>query len=255
MAAREGERMGIDQPLRRRIGAAALVLTALIHPASAQSPAAHPASNGQFLGQSRQYPLLPRELETELALNAAPAHLREGASVLVLGSTGYVTAKQGASAFTCLVSRRGGDLFPVCWDAEGTRALLPIDVDDAKLRLQGKSGAEIDQTIAAGFAAGDYHAPSRAGLAYMLSPLRYRIDARGQITRSSPNPHVMFYGPNLTDADIGGLRGSVAFMNKVGPDGMIIVPLGQTERETILAESQSLIERLERAIGYGSPQP
>jgi len=39
-------------------------------------------------------------------------------------------------------------------------------------------------------------------------------------------------------------------MNKVGPDGMIIVPVGQKERETILLESTSLTERLERAIGY-----
>jgi hypothetical protein len=39
-------------------------------------------------------------------------------------------------------------------------------------------------------------------------------------------------------------------MNKVGPDGMIIVPLGQKEREAIVTESQSLTQRLERAIGY-----
>lgn len=33
-------------------------------------------------------PALPRELEIELALNAAPPHLREGATVLVLESAG-----------------------------------------------------------------------------------------------------------------------------------------------------------------------
>jgi hypothetical protein len=62
----------------------------------------------------------------------------------------------------------------------------------------------------------------------------------------------MFYGPNLTDSDIGGARGSVVFMNKVGPDGMIIVPVGVAERATILAESQSLVDRFERHIGYTS---
>ena len=41
-------------------------------------------------------------------------------------------------------------------------------------------------------------------------------------------------------------------MNKVGPDGMIIVPVGQKERETIVSESQSLTERLERAIGFSA---
>ena len=39
-------------------------------------------------------------------------------------------------------------------------------------------------------------------------------------------------------------------MNKVGPDGMIIVPVGSKERDTILSESRSLIDRIESAIGY-----
>ena len=243
-----------DQRARWRAAAAALVVTGLISPAAAQSPAPRPADR-QFFARSPQYPLLPRELETELALSAAPPHLRGGASVAVLEPGGYVTATRGANAFTCMVSRRGGDLFPVCWDAEGTRALFPLDVDDAQLRLKGKAGAEIEQVLASGFKDGHYRPPSRTGIAYMLSPLRYRIDEGGRITRSNPNPHVMFYGPNLTDGDIGGLRGSVVFMNKVGPDGMIIVPVGQKERETIVLESTSLTERLERAIGYTSAKP
>jgi hypothetical protein len=88
----------------------------------------------------------------------------------------------------------------------------------------------------------------------MLSPVRYRIDEKGHVTRSNANPHVMFYGPNLTDADIGGVRGSLVYMNKVGPDGMIIVPVGVQEREAVRHESQSLVERVEREIGYKAPQ-
>jgi hypothetical protein len=247
--------MSIDHWVRWRVGASALIVVCVIASASAQShDASAPPANGALFAQSRQYPLLPRDLETELALSAAPQHLRDSATVLVLEPGGYVTAARRSNAFTCLVSRRGGDLFPVCWDAEGVRSLLPLDLDDARLRLEGKTGAEIDHMVAAGFASGAYHSPSRAGIAYMLSPLRYRIDERGRVTRSNPNPHVMFYGPNLTDADIGGLRGSVAFMNKVGPDGMIIVPVGQKEREVIVTESQALTRRLEQLIGY-SPQP
>jgi hypothetical protein len=200
------------------------------------------------------HPMLPRDLEIELALNAAPRHLRDGATVLALGSTGYIKAREGTNAFTCLVSRRGGDVFPVCWDAEGARSLLPVDLDEAKLRLSGSTPAEIDRTVADGFKTGRYRAPSRAGVAYMLSPLRYRIDEKGHATRSNPNPHVMFYGPNLTDADIGGVRGSLVYMNKVGPDGMIIVPVGAQEREAVLREAQSLVDRVERQIGYKAPQ-
>jgi len=100
------------------------------------------------------------------------------------------------------------------------------------------------------FKSGQYHAPSRAGVAYMLSPMRYRIDERGGVTRTTSSPHLMFYGPNLTDTDIGGARGAFVFINRVGPDGMMIVPVGQKEREAIVNEAQSLIAQVEQAIGY-----
>ena len=202
--------------------------------------------------QSAQYPLFARALEVELALSAAPRHLRDGASVWVLEQNGYTVARKGTNAFTCVVSRRAGDLFPVCWDAEGARSLLPVDVDDAQLRLAGKSSAQIDETIADRYKSGQYHAPARAGVAYMLSPMRYRIDERGAITRTPSTPHLMFYGPNLTDEDIGGVRGAFVFINRVGPDGMMIVPVGQKEREAIVSETQALVAQVEQAIGLQS---
>jgi len=218
--------------------------------AAPSADAAPGAGSPPRFAQSAQYPMLPRALEVELALSAAPKHLRDAATVWTLDERGYTMARPGANAFTCLVSRRAGDLFPVCWDAEGTRALLPLDFDDAQMRLAGKSGAEIDAIVAQRFKSGHYHAPSRAGIAYMLSPMRYRIDELGGVTRTPSNPHLMFYGPNLTDADIGGARGTPVFMNRVGPDGMMIVPVGQHEREAIVSESQPLVEQVERSIGY-----
>jgi hypothetical protein len=203
-----------------------------------------------LFAKSPQYPLLPRVLEVELALSAAPKHLRDQATVWVLEQNGYTLAKQGSNAFTCVVSRRAGDLFPVCWDAEGARSLLKVDFDDVQLRLAGKTTAEIDEIVAQRYKSGDYKPPSRAGIAYMLAPLRYRIDEHGAVTWTTSNPHLMFYGPSLTDTDIGGARGAFVFMNRVGPDGMMIVPVGQTERTAILSESQSLTEQLERAIGF-----
>src|SRR5882672_5073239 len=148
----------------RRIGVAVSLIVMLGSPAFAQQTA--PADQ----------PVLPRDLEIELALNAAPKHLREGAAVLVLDSTGYVKAREGTNAFTCVVSRRGGDVFPVCWDAEGARSLLPVEIDDARLRLGGSTIADIERAVADGFKSGRYKAPSRTGVAYMLSPVRYRID-------------------------------------------------------------------------------
>ena len=227
----------------------AIVLMSALSPAGAAQSAGG-ASDGARFAQSPQYPLLPRPLEIELALSAAPTHLRDGATVWVLDTSGYAIAKKGANPFACLVSRRAGDLFPVCWDAEGTRSLLPLDVEDAQLRLSGKSGSEIEAIVMERFKSGQYHAPSRAGIAYMLSPIRYRIDEHGGVTRTTSNPHLMFYGPNLTDSDIGGVRGAFVFINRVGPDGMMIVPVGQKEREAIVSDAQSLIAQVEQAIGY-----
>lgn len=234
----------------KRLFVSAMFVLAL--PAAGWSqPAA--AETRQLFAGSPQYPLLPGELEIELALNAAPKHLRDQATVWVLDRTGYTIARKGTNAFACIVSRRAGDLFPVCWDAEGAKSLLQVDIDDAKLRLSGKTTAEIDEIVAARYKSGEYHPPSRAGIAYMLAPLRYRIDEHGQVTRTTSSPHLMFYGPNLTDGDIGGTRGAFVFMNRVGPDGMMIVPVGQTERAAIVGESQALTERTEHAIGYQPP--
>ena len=225
----------------------AIVLMSALSPAGA---AQSTAGDSARFAQSPQYPLLPRALEIELALSAAPAHLRDDATVWVLDESGYAIARKGGNAFACVVSRRAGDLFPVCWDAEGTRSLLPLDFEDAQLRLSGKSDSEIEAIVTERFKSGQYHAPSRAGIAYMLSPIRYRIDEHGGVTRTTSNPHLMFYGPNLTDTDIGGARGAFAFINRVGPDGMMIVPVGQKEREAIVSDAQSLIAQVEQAIGY-----
>jgi hypothetical protein len=226
------------------VGFVLVFVGALTTAAPAQS-----ARAGLFAG-SPQYPLLPRALEIELALSAAPAHLRGAAEVWTLEQNGYVLAKQGTNAFTCVVSRRAGDLFPVCWDAEGARSLLKLDFEDAVLRLAGKSTGDIDRIVHDGFASGRYHAPARAGVAYMLSPMRYRIDERGAVTRTVSNPHLMFYGPDLRDGDIGGARGAFVFMNRVGPDGMMIVPVGEKERQAIVTDSQPLVAQVEQALGY-----
>ena len=234
-----------------------LVAVAALTLASARAVHAQaPRSSGDppLFAQSAQYPLLPPALEIELALSAAPKHLRGSATVWTLEKSGYVMTRQGTNAFSCVVSRRAGDLFPVCWDAEGTRSLLPVDFDDARMRLDGKSSSEIEGIVAERFKSGQYRPPSRAGIAYMLAPLRYRIDDAGHVTRTVSNPHLMFYAPNLMDTDIGGARGALVFINRVGPDGMMIVPVGEKERGTIVSESQSLTEQLERAIGYQPPR-
>jgi len=39
-------------------------------------------------------------------------------------------------------------------------------------------------------------------------------------------------------------------MNRVGPDGMMIVPVGDNERQAIVAEARPLVAQVEQALGY-----
>ncbi len=230
-----------NSSLRASVVATA-VLARLAVPLAAQAPAAgshdHQQRGGTVL-------TLPRDLEARLAINALPKPLRDGAAVLILEATGYVKARPGTNPFTCLVSRRGGNFYPVCFDEEGTRTILPAFADDATMRLKGATEEEVDRQIAKGFEEGRYRPPSRPGIAYMLSPATYMLE-NGKLTRSFP--HTMFYAPFLTDADIGGLIGRTAFVDRPGPHGMIIVLAGQKEREALLSESQALVEEVERQI-------
>lgn len=189
---------------------------------------------------------LPRDLEMRLAVNALPKNLRAGATVLALDSSGYVEARHGSNPFTCIVSRRGGNFYPVCFDQEGARTILPAFADDAVLRLKGASDEEVDRQLAKGFEEGRYRPPARPGIAYMLSPATYMRE-NGKLTRTFP--HTMFYAPFLTNADIGGVAGQSAFVDRPGPHGMIIVIAGQKEREALFAESQELLDEVERQIG------
>jgi hypothetical protein len=199
----------------------------------------HNAGGGKVL-------LLARDLETRLAVNALPKELRDGAAVMILESNGYVKVRSGTNPFTCIVSRRGGNFYPVCFDEEGTRTILPAFADDAVFRMKGSTEQEIEQKLAKGFEQGRYRPPSRPGIAYMLSPATYMMNSE-KLARTAP--HTMFYAPFLTNADVGGMPGKTAFVDRPGPHGMIIVLAGQKEREALMSESQSLVDEVERQIG------
>lgn len=237
----------------RRAFVGILVLSAAVfsNPAFAQVSGksnALPAIAKQ--ARPKQVPLFSRDLEIEFALNALPKQLRENATVLVLEPTGWTKAKEGTNAFTCLVTRQAGDVVPICWDREGAKSVMSVAMDDSTMRLKGMTDPEVNRETAEGFKTGRYRAPSRAGVSYMLSPMRYKIDAQGKITRTPPVPHVMFYAPNLTDEDIGGGRGMPIFVNNVSPQGMIIDPVGEKEKAAILEESAGLTQRVEQELGY-----
>ncbi len=155
--------------------------------------AIHDHSSGKVI-------LLSRDLEMRLAVNALPKELRDSAAILALGPGGYEKIRAGSNPFTCIVSRRGGNFYPVCFDEEGTRTIMPAFTDDALLRLKGLGEEEIERRLAAGFESGHYRPPSRPGIAYMLSPATY-MTTTGKLIRTPP--HTMFYAPFLTNSDVG----------------------------------------------------
>jgi hypothetical protein len=227
--------------MKHHIAICALATILCTVPGLAQEPPKHDhnAQGGKVI-------MLPRDLEMRLAVDALPPHLREGAAIFILTDTGYVKVKDATNAFTCIVSRRGGNFYPVCFDEEGTRTILPAFMADATLRLKGENSESVERHMADGFAEGRYRPPARPGIAYMLSPATYLLN-NGKLTRTVA--HVMFYAPYLTDADIGGVMGKSAFVDRPGPHGMIIVPAGQKEREAMLLQSRPLMDEVERAIG------
>jgi hypothetical protein len=152
--------------------------------------------------------LLSPEKEIELALKAAPAHLRSEATVYLFGKRGYAKARTGTNGFNCMVNRDGtqdGDntLHPTCWDPEGSRTILPVMLRVGELIAQEKSAAEIKRDIDDGFARGRFHSPGKSGIAYMLAG-DVKFDPKtGELASTVFPPHYMIYAPGVTNADIG----------------------------------------------------
>ena len=161
-------------------------------------------ADGNILSQA----LLSPEKEIELALKAAPVHLRSEATVYTFGKRGYEKTRTGTNGFNCLVNRDGlqnGDrsVYPTCWDPEGSRTILPVMLRVGELIAQGKSAAEIKRDIDEGFDQGRFHSPGKAGIAYMLAGDVKFDPTTGQLSSTVFPPHYMIYAPGVTNADIG----------------------------------------------------
>lgn len=201
------------------IGGATLALA--VHFTTAWEAAAQPSTG-------RQPPLMERQREIALARSACPPTIAEKAGVYVLEASGYVKVRESQNGFTAIVQHSvPGAQEPQCMDAEGARAILPRILKVAELRAQGKSPEEIRRVVAEAFAKGVFQPPSRVGIDYMLSTENVVPDDHGVIAPFPP--HVMFYAPFLTNAEIGSegqTGGGPAFVVAQGtPYALIIVPV------------------------------
>jgi hypothetical protein len=225
--------------------------------ASVTSVGAQSAQPGRRDGRdSAALTPMPRDLEIAFALSAAPRHLRAAAEVFILDpSSGYVPARAGSNGFRCLVVRtewnwpqlpfRDDIYFPVCSDAAGTAAWLPVYIDVAAMRARGQTPQAIHAEVTRRFADGTYHAPARAGISYMLGPVMRTYGPASEQPMTMVGAHYMFYAPNVTDSDIGGNpTSSGPFMLSPGPHGLIFLLAGDSKQKEILTESRDLLARL-----------
>jgi hypothetical protein len=185
--------------------------------------------------------LLSRDQEMQLALSAAPAHLKDGAGVYVLEKNGFVKARETKNGFTCIVNRDHPlNQKPTCYDAEGTATILPKVVKVGELLMKGTPLAEIRAEIKKDFETGKFISPRRPGVAYMLSGDIKNFNPQTGKVDSFP-PHVMFYAPNLTNDDIGsdgnfdpGMP-SIAYQ---GPQGFMVVVLPDSKQAPVAQQSK-----------------
>ena len=182
------------------------------------------------LNENQTPRIIDREKEIALALSACPLSVADKAAVYVLDKSGYVKVRDSQNGFTAIVQHAlpiSQD--PQCMDAEGTRTFLPRYLKVAELRAQGKSPEEIKRFVADAFARGIFRPPTRPGIDYMLSTENVTVvDADKGLVAPFP-PHVMFYGPYMTNADLGsdGKPGGLVFVAGEGtPHALIIVPVG-----------------------------
>jgi len=152
--------------------------------------------------------LIDREQEIDLALKAAPIHLRKDATVFAFGAKGYEKVRTGTNGFNCMVNRDGiqnGDtaVHPTCWDPEGSKTILPVMLRVGELLAQQKSAAEIKRDIDEGFARGQFRSPAKTGIAYMLAG-DVKFDPKtGLLSTVEFPPHYMIYAPGVSNDDIG----------------------------------------------------
>lgn len=205
---------------------------------------------------------MPAPLETRLALSALPPTLRDQASVYVLDpKTGYRLSRQGTNGLACLVERtvwewadfRNDIYVPLCYDAAGTKTLLKVKIDTAALRARGMNPAALKTEIEKRYKDGTYKAPDKPGLSYMLAPVMRALGPPDFQLHTMAMPHLMFYAPGASNADIGA-KPNLAdhasllypFVDKQGnaEQSYFIQLIGETEKAKILADEKSLVDEL-----------
>jgi hypothetical protein len=146
---------------------------------------------------------LPREERIKLAESAAPPEISGHATVYLLEPAGYVKIREGTNGFSCFVDRQTPlNLEPTCFDAEGSATTLHTRFFVEEQRAKGRSEAQIQADLEAGYKTRRYKAPSKPGIVYMMSDQGFLLVPGTNKLVHIP-PHLMFYAPYATEKDLG----------------------------------------------------
>ncbi len=172
---------------------------------------------------------LSREERIKLAESAAPPEISAKATVYVLDRIGYVKVRDGENGFSCFVDRQTPlNLEPTCFDAEGSATTLLTRIFAEERRAKGEREDQISAEIEAGYKSGQFLAPRKSGIVYMMSDSGVLYIAEKNQLIHIP-PHLMFYAPYATDKDIGSPppAANMPHLIRAGqPDAYIIVVPG-----------------------------
>ena len=178
--------------------------------------------------------LMPdRSTEIALARSAAPKHVSDSATVLVLTRSGYVEAARGTNGFTCMVQhsfdgRIGAPGFwnpsirgPICLNPPATRTVLPEMKKRAEWIMAGVSPSEIAARTKQAIASHEFLAPEPGAMAFMLSPEQHLSD-------TDPHwvPHLMFfYDASMPVAQwgVGGATNTLIDGSQLDPNAQVVV--------------------------------
>jgi hypothetical protein len=217
---------------------------------------------------------MPVKLETDFALSALPAHLRQDATVYLLNpNKGFYVAHKGSNGFICFVLRTEWEwgafsqdiATPISFDAEGADKIFPVYQYLEAMRAAGKlSAPQIRDSIVSKIKKGLFQAPRRSGISYMLAPIMRTYSGKpgDTMVMTMSMPHYMFYAPYLTSLEIGSTsnqeaggpvvvnQGDALLGTSKGPFGYIILPAGSAEKTSILNSNHDLIKRLAEYKSY-----
>jgi hypothetical protein len=147
--------------------------------------------------------LLPPAEEIPLARSAAPSSVGKEARVWVFAAGKYMVADSGTSSVQCYVGRGWPKaLEPQCFDEEGARTIMPIEMRQSEMLHQGIATDSVQRAIATGIASGKFRLPQRPAMSWMQSAAQVLYDDDGSRV-GAWKPHIMIYYPYLTTEGVG----------------------------------------------------